>query len=66
MITKSTLPTHVWTLPKTNACIDLGQLKSPAKAMIMAISREYGIEYLEVFEKSINKCKFKVFLENLR
>ena len=32
----------------------------------MAISREKGIEHIEVHKKSINKMKFKMFLERLR
>ena len=66
MITKRTKPTHVWSLPKTNICLDQRELGIKAKAVIAAVSREYGIEHIEVYEKSITKIKFKAFLDNLR
>ena len=34
--------------------------------MVLAISREKGIESILVFEKSINKDKFKIFLDSIR
>ena len=36
------------------------------KAIIAAVSREYGLEYLEVYRYSVNKYKFRFFLHNLR
>ena len=66
MITKRTNPTHVWSLPKSNICLDQREIGIKAKAVLAAISREYGIEHIEVHEKSINKIKFKAFLDNLR
>ena len=35
-------------------------------ALIAAISFENGIEYSQIFEKSVNIQKFKEYLENLR
>ena len=32
----------------------------------MAVSRERGVELVDVYKKSINKVKFKQFLERLR
>ena len=32
----------------------------------MGISREYGVEFVDVYKKSINIMKFKIFLDNLR
>ena len=32
----------------------------------MSISREFGIDLVQVYDKSINKKKFKMFLEELR
>ena len=36
------------------------------KAILVAVSREYGLDHIEIYEKSITKIKFKMFLENLR
>ena len=44
LVTTKTIPTHVWSLPKSNAQIDLSWIKSPCKAIIIAASREYGLE----------------------
>ncbi len=52
--------------PKTNAMIYLKHSYIKAKAVIVAVSREYGLEHVEVYNNSINKIKFKIFLENLR
>ena len=35
-------------------------------AVIIAISREFGVEEVAIHDKSINKTKFKVFLDELR
>ena len=66
LITKNTLPTHAWTLPKTNIRIDQRESYTKAKAIIVAVSREYGLDHIEVFNNSITKRKFKLFLDNLR
>ena len=59
VITKKTWPTHVWTLPKNNIQIDQKQAYNEAYAVILAISRERGIELVDIHKKSINKVKFK-------
>ena len=59
VITKKTWPTHVWTLPKVNMLIDQKQAYNEAYAVILAISRERGVELVEIHKKSINKTKFK-------
>ena len=46
--------------------LDQSQTYTKAKAVIIAVSREYGTDYVEVYENSINKNKFKIFLNNLR
>ena len=66
MVTKRTIPTHAWTLPKTNINLDQRETNIEAHAILLAVSREYGIDHIEVFRKSVNKKKFKSFLENLR
>ena len=37
-----------------------------ARAIILAVSREYGVDNIEIYPNSITKRKFKTFLENLR
>ena len=32
----------------------------------MAVSWEYGVDHVEIYNNSINKKKFKIFLDNLR
>ena len=63
VVTKKTFNTHVWTLPRNNVTLDQRETYTQAKAVILAISRERGLESVLVFEKSINKQKFKVFLD---
>ena len=36
------------------------------KAILAAVSREYGVDHIQVFRNSITKAKFKIFLEGLR
>jgi len=60
------MTTHAWTLPKTNITLDQTQVYTKVKAVLFAISREGGVELVHVHEKSINKQKFKVFLDELR
>ena len=57
---------HAWTLPRTNIILDISDVYIKAHAVLVAISRERGVDLVEVFEKSINKQKFKIFLETLR
>ena len=66
MLTKRTIPKHAWTLPRTNIEIDMKQLNDPTRAVIVAASRENGVEHFQSFPKSINKQKFKEFLEEMR
>ena len=66
LVTNRTLPTHVWSEKLNNAQVDLSWVNSPCKAIIIAVSREMGLENIEIYKNSINKQKFKTFLENLR
>ena len=66
MVTQRTLPTHAWSLKKTNIEIGMKESYIAPKAAIIAISREYGLDHIEVFDFSVNKQKYKIFLQNLR
>ena len=46
--------------------IDNKKLDIVAKSIIAAVYREYGLDHTEVFQRSLTKIKFKIFLENLR
>lgn len=35
-------------------------------AIVAAVSREYGVDLVQVYKHSINKMKFKIFLQELR
>ena len=41
-------------------------MNQPVFALIFAISEEKGIEYYQIFEKSVNKEKFTEYLLSLR
>ena len=47
MVTKNTLPTHVWSLPKSNIYIDNKEAYIEPVAIILAVSRENGIDHTE-------------------
>ena len=66
VITKKTMGKYAWTLPKTNIVLDQSEVYTKTYAVIVAISRECGVDLVQVYDKSINKQKFKTFLENLR
>ena len=65
-VTKNTLAKTAWSLKKTNVQLDYKKLPCKVKAIAAAVSREYGLDHIEVFSKSITKINFKLFLEGLR
>ena len=65
-INKYTWPSHEWSLPKTNIQLEQSQTYTKPYSVILAVSREKGIELVDIYEKAINKKKFKFFLERLR
>ena len=66
VVTKRTFPTHAWAAKLDNVKMDMSWIKSPCKAVILAVSQEMGLEHIEIHNNSINKVKFKIFLANLR
>lgn len=66
VVTKQTVPTHVWSLPKHNAAIDIAMSYTKPHAILAAVSREYGLDLIHVYKNSVNICKFKTFLQDLR
>ena len=65
-VTKTTIPRNVWTLPKENCTLDYQEVQNEVKAIIAAVSRERGLEHVEVYRHSITKAKYKQFLDSLR
>ena len=45
--------------------IDQKDANNPVVAAVLAVSREYGVDHIQLFKKSVNKVKFKNFLENI-
>ena len=48
-------PHHFTPLPKSNLQLAYTDINTGAKAVIVAVSRELGLEHVEVHDKSINK-----------
>ena len=65
-VTKSTIPKATWSAKNENHLLDFKQLRCEVKAILCAVSRENGLDFLDVYRHSITKIKFKLFLEGLR
>ena len=44
VVSKQTMKTHAWTNKKTNIIYDLSKIYTRPKAVILAVSREYGLD----------------------
>ena len=66
MVTTRTMPTHEWSLKNTNATISYHQFEQKAISAIAAISAQLGLDMVMLFDKSVNRDKFKVFLQEIR
>ena len=53
-------------MKNSNIEINRSQTYNEPYSVILAISRERGVELVDIQKKSINKRKFKMFLERLR
>ena len=62
MFTRKTVAEAEWTLPKQNVMIHDAKLNEPTLALLSAISKEKGQEHFQIFEKSVDIPKFKVWL----
>ena len=62
LVTKNTIPKTAWSLKRMNIQLDNKELNIGALAIMAAISREYGVDKVMVFKRSINKDKFNIFL----
>ena len=50
VVTKHTWPTHAWYLPKGNITVDQTQAYNKTLAVILAVSRERGVELVDIYE----------------
>ena len=59
MITKSTIATHEWSKKHHNYEIDMKQYGKDTVAVLAGISKEYGMDFVSTFNRSVNIPKFK-------
>ena len=64
--TRTTLPDTEWARPMENMTVDVAMRDEPTLALLAGISKEKGLEHFMVFEKSVNKEKFKEYLDGMR
>ena len=66
VFTSKTIRKSEYTSNRDHLRITQTLVNQPVYALIFAISEEKGIEYSEVFEKSVNKEKFTEYVLDLR
>ena len=66
MVTKSTMPTHEWSVSREHFEVDFNQFAGTTIAVLAGVSMERGVDLMMTFDKSVNIVKFKVWLEELR
>ena len=66
MFTRSTVPDIEWALPGKNMTVDVALKNEPTLALLAGISKKNGLEHFMVFENSVNKEKFKQYIDGLR
>ena len=64
--TKTTLPKLAWSAVRHNFQVDPKQYDTSCYAVVAAISYCRGLELVQIEKGSIDRAKFKVFLEDLR
>ena len=65
VFTSKTILMRDYTNLKCNRRIPQTQLNQPVFALVLAISRENGLEHYQVYDKSVNKYKFVEYLDEL-
>ena len=58
-VTKNTMSSEAWSLPKENCTLDYQSKTCEVKAVIAAVSREFGLDHFMVFRHSVTKAKYK-------
>ena len=65
-VTRNTLSKFAWSARNTSLELDHKSLELEVKSIIAGVSRERGLDHIDVFRHSFTKIKFKLFLEGLR
>ena len=65
-VTRNVIPRTAWSMKKQSIQLDNKELELDIKVIAAAVSREYGLDHIDVFEKSMTKINFKIFLEGIR
>ena len=65
-VTKTTIPKRAWSRIYSNVTLDNKEAQTEVRAIIAAVSRERGVDHVEVFKRSVTKRNFRIFLHNLR
>ena len=65
-VTKSTIPTHEYSMKNRSIEIDIKCFSKLTTAVLAGISAEKGVEIVMTFDKSVNTDKFFEFLQRLR
>ena len=65
-VTKSTIPTHEYSLKNQPIEIDIKGFQNKTVAVLAGISMEKGVEIVMTFDTSVNTDKFIEFLQRLR
>ena len=66
MFTRKAVAKTEWARPHENAEVDEALLNEPAKALLMGISAEEGVEQWKIFARSVNADKFCQYLQMVR
>ena len=66
MVTRKSVKESEWTQLKENMSIDQAKLNEPTLALLASISKENGLEYWQLFKKSVTIPKYIEWLDGLR
>ena len=66
MFTRKTVPKTEWAKHKENMTVDDARLDEPTLALLLGVSKEKGVEYFQIFEKSVNSQKYAEWLAGLK
>ena len=66
MVTKSSMPTHAWSRKNERIKLDYWQYQSNPIAVLAGVSEQMGTDLVMLFDYSVDKKKFKVYLDELR
>ena len=65
-VTKTTIPKRAWSRKNSNVTLDNKEVQTEIRSIIAAVSRERGVDHVDVFKRSVTKRNFRIFLHNLR